>query len=102
MSSASAGTPSSDCAPVPVRELRGHERVTELTVALRADLNDPDPRAGPDADGMAQPVVRTRRVRAHDLLVRQHGALDARTGREAAVGRHRLDLAHPRPFFGQG
>src|SRR2546422_1330608 len=101
MSSASAGTPSSDCASVPVRDLRGHERVTERTVELGADLDDPDPRAGPDADGMAQPVVRTRRVRAHDLLVRQHGALDARPGREAAVGRHRLDLDHPRALFVQ-
>src|SRR2546426_4117927 len=99
MSSASVGTLSSDCASVPVRDLRGHERVTERTVELRADLDDPDPRAGADADGMAQPVVRTRRVRAHDLLVRQHGALDARPGREAAVGRHRLDLDHPRALF---
>src|SRR2546422_3640540 len=101
MSSASVGTLSSDCASVPVRDLRGHERVTERTVELGADLDDPDPRAGPDADGMAQPVVRTRRVRAHDLLVRQHGALDARPGREAAVGRHRLDLDHPRALFVQ-
>src|SRR2546422_2021344 len=101
MSSASVGTLSSDCASVPVRDLRGHERVTERTVELRADLDDPDPRAGPDADGMAQPVVRTRRVRAHDLLVRQHGALDARPGREAAVGRHRLALDHPRALFVQ-
>src|SRR2546426_9959721 len=102
MSSASVGTPSSDCASVPVRDLRGHERVTERTVELRADLDDPDPRAGPDADGMAQPVVRTRRVRAHDLLVRQHGALDARSGGQAAVGRHRLDPDHPRALFVQG
>src|SRR3989475_3056587 len=101
MSSASVGTLSSDCASVPVRDLRGHERVTERTVELRADLDDPDPRAGPDADGMAPPVVRTRRVRAHDLLVRQHGALDARPGGETAVGRHRLDLDHPRAFFVQ-
>src|SRR2546426_828834 len=41
MSSASVGTLSSDCASVPVRDLRGHERVTERTVELRADLDDP-------------------------------------------------------------
>src|SRR2546428_13191138 len=101
MSSASAGTLSSDCASVPVRDLRGHERVSQRTVELRAELGDADPGAGPDADGMAQPVVRTRRVGAHDLLVRQHGPLDARAGREAAVGRHRLDLDHPRAVFVQ-
>src|SRR2546426_9891503 len=94
MSSASAGTPSWDCASVPVRDLRGHERVSERTVELRADLDDADSRAGPDADGMAQPVVRTCRVRAHDLLVRQHGPLDGRPGREAAVGGNRLARDH--------
>src|SRR3989454_5626453 len=101
MSSASAGTLSSDCASVPVRDLRGHERVSQRTVELRAELDDADPGAGPDADGMAQPVVRTRRVGAHDLLVRQHGPLDARPAREAAVGRHRLDFDHPSALFVQ-
>src|SRR3989442_1778235 len=101
MSSASAGTLSSDCASVPVRDLRGHERISQRTVELRAELDDADPGAGPDADGMAQPVVRTRRVGAHDLLVRQHGPLDARPAREAAVGRHRLDFDHPSALFVQ-
>src|SRR3989475_1644136 len=101
MSSASAGTLSSDCASVPVRDLRGHERVSQRTVELGAELDDADPGAGPDADGMAQPVVRTRRVGAHDLLVRQHGPLDARPAREAAVGRHRLDFDHPSALFVQ-
>jgi hypothetical protein len=77
-----------------VRDLRGHEGISEGTFELRSDLEHVDPGSGLNSDWVARPEVRAGRVRAHDFLVGQDGSFDGGAIRQAAVRRDRFHFDH--------